>query len=72
MGRNLCGTKSVKISMWDEICLGRNLSLPTGTVSKEHFECRMFETETFTSIIGIFVQGRTMFLLQREWTYERS
>ena len=28
MGRNLCGTKSVKISTWDEICLGRNLSLP--------------------------------------------
>ena len=28
MGRNLCGTKSVKISMWGDICLGRNLSLP--------------------------------------------
>ena len=34
MGRNLCGTKSVKISKWDEICLGRNLSLPIQIVDK--------------------------------------
>ena len=37
MGRNLCGTKSVwdescQTSTWDEICLGRNLSIPSSIV----------------------------------------